>query len=823
VTRSEVAVIVVCHELGRTLTEAVESVLVQTRPPAEIVVVDDGSRDPLTLQRLSRVEGPRVRVERRPHLGVAEARNYGVSVTQSPYVVLLDADDRLDPSYLDKLASRLDAEPALDFVSCGLRAFGETRYSWTPPPCTLADQLAGGSVHISTLFRRRMWDALGGFDPSLPAHEDWDFWLTAMERGFCGAVIDEALLHYRVRAGSRYHRGICGDTYARTMGTILEKHAAAVEENAVAVLAAKKCARETQREHARHLQGRRDTLERELGRVNARIESARDELAQFGQEAIDWGDLRRVDPISPEWGLERGKPMDRHYIERFLSLSADDIRGRVLEVKDDGYSRLYGKGVEAQDIVDIDPDNPRATLVCDLTCADAIESNAYDCFILTQTLHIIYDFVAALKEAHRVLAPGGVLLATLPALSRISGEDLGDEESDFWRFTEASVRRVFAQVFGAEAFELTVCGNLTTSLGFLYGLAPDELDPAQLERTDPEYPLVFCVRAVKSAPGAAISLHRHRPNAAAILMYHRVADLAVDPHGLCVPPAQFAAQMAYLASNFHPMGLAEMGRALEAGQVPDRAVAITFDDGYLDALETASPILCEYDLPATFFLNSERLDEPHESWVDTLVRVLLAEPPAMDAISLRLPGGNFDLSIGSAEARGEAFNRLFEWGYGAGPEARNELARAIGELAGPLSRRDLPLDIPRDSHRLLTDKEIAELASRPRHTIGAHTVHHLALPEHSADVQEAEVGMNRRALENLLGRPVTLFAYPYGEFGPETVDIVRGAGFDGAVTVEARLAQPGGDPLVLPRIEVSREPLERFVEQLEGLFARPRG
>ena len=214
----------------------------------------------------------------------------------------------------------------------------------------------------------------------------------------------------------------------------------------------------------------------------------------------DWGDLRRVTPVSSVWGLDRGRPLDRYYIENFLERHRHDIHGSVLEIKDSGYTGMFGSGVTAPHVLDMDGANPNATIVADLTRADSIETNTFDCFIFTQTLHIIYDVRAALSHASRILKPGGVLLSTVPSVSRINYEDGGLESGDFWRFTQASVHRLFGEFFPAEALDIQGFGNVLTCAAFLYGLSPDELTREELDFIDPWFPLIYCIRAVK--PGA---------------------------------------------------------------------------------------------------------------------------------------------------------------------------------------------------------------------------------------------------------------------------------------------------------------------------------
>jgi SAM-dependent methyltransferase len=210
---------------------------------------------------------------------------------------------------------------------------------------------------------------------------------------------------------------------------------------------------------------------------------------------LDWGSLRRLAPISQVWGLDRGLPIDRYYIHGFLERHRSDIRGRALEVKEPAYTYLYGEGVESSEVVDVATDNPLATLVADLGRPETLPASSYDCFVLTQTIHIIYDAAQVVANAHQALRPGGVLLASLPCVSRIDPE--AGVESDFWRFTVASAKRLFEPVFGKDNLQITSFGNMLACMGFLLGVAAEELTPEELDSRDPAFPLIVCVRARK--------------------------------------------------------------------------------------------------------------------------------------------------------------------------------------------------------------------------------------------------------------------------------------------------------------------------------------
>jgi SAM-dependent methyltransferase len=207
--------------------------------------------------------------------------------------------------------------------------------------------------------------------------------------------------------------------------------------------------------------------------------------------------LTRLEPVSRTFGFERGKPVDRWYIERFLAAHAADVRGRVLEVAESTYTGWYGGGdVRRGDVLHAAPGNPEATIVGDLTTGEGIPAAAFDCFVMTQTLPFVYGVADAVRGAHRLLKPGGVVLATVPGMSQVSREDQRDW-GDWWRFTSQGARRLFADVFGEDGVEVRAHGNVLTACAFLYGLAAEELTEAQLAFDDRDYELLITVRAVR--------------------------------------------------------------------------------------------------------------------------------------------------------------------------------------------------------------------------------------------------------------------------------------------------------------------------------------
>lgn len=205
--------------------------------------------------------------------------------------------------------------------------------------------------------------------------------------------------------------------------------------------------------------------------------------------------LPGLQPLSRDFGKERGTPIDRAYIHEFLWERRGDVRGRALEVADSGYTDYLGEGdVTRVDVLHVQQGLPWVTLVGDLVTGDGIPTRAFDCIVLTQTLHLIYDVHAAVRTVHDALAPGGVVLATLPGISQVSQFDRS-EWGDFWRFTADSAARLFAEAFDAADVEVVAFGNVLVAAAFLYGYALEDLDAAEVAHRDDDFHVLIGVRA----------------------------------------------------------------------------------------------------------------------------------------------------------------------------------------------------------------------------------------------------------------------------------------------------------------------------------------
>jgi len=212
---------------------------------------------------------------------------------------------------------------------------------------------------------------------------------------------------------------------------------------------------------------------------------------------ISWGSLAGTDPISRSFGFDRGQPVDRFYLESFLAEHSQDIHGSVLEVGDPGYTRRFGGArVTRSDVLHAVPGNPEATLVGRLDTREGLKRELYDCLIVTQTLHCIYDIQAAVGTLGWLLKGGGVALVSLPGISQVSRHD-AERWGDYWRLTPAAAVRLFESSFAKANVQVRSYGNVLAAVALLHGLAVSDLPKGALEKQDPDYPVLICVRAVQ--------------------------------------------------------------------------------------------------------------------------------------------------------------------------------------------------------------------------------------------------------------------------------------------------------------------------------------
>lgn len=340
-------------------------------------------------------------------------------------------------------------------------------------------------------------------------------------------------------------------------------------------------------------------------------------------------------------------------------------------------------------------------------------------------------------------------------------------------------------------------------------------------------------RAVGAFRRIAQSVRNKFVRPAVILLYHRIAELPTDAQLLCVTPRHFEEHLEILRKEYSLMGLQELFQVYQQGSLPQRAVVVTFDDGYFDNLTNAKPLLERYDIPATVFVTTGYIGSEREFWSDELERILLQPGRLPQTLSLTINGRPFEWTLGKAAfcsekvyERHRAWNVLKQNLLGPRQLLYVELHRLIRPLGDQEQRRVLDVllawagaqPLVRATHRTLSANEVVCMAEGKLIDIGAHTVTHPVLSAFPPAVQRTEIRGSKARLEDMLGRSVTSFAYPYGfrsDYSADTVAAVKQAGFDCACSSYQDIVWRGSDRFQLPRVIVFDWNGEEFARRLK--------
>ena len=300
-----------------------------------------------------------------------------------------------------------------------------------------------------------------------------------------------------------------------------------------------------------------------------------------------------------------------------------------------------------------------------------------------------------------------------------------------------------------------------------------------------------------------------------VLMYHRVENLDFDPWQLAVSPAHFEEHLRILKKYGKPVKMKTIGKNIKGFAFGKKEIAVTFDDGYADNFTNARPILERYKIPATFFIVSGAINSQEEYWWDELERIALSAAALPERFDLTIQGKKYNWRINpmmrepvafveqsmripaehTALTRGQLYFALWQIMSGLTHQAKKIALQQIVQWAGPSLS-------PRCSHRVMTSEELSSLATSSLFEIGGHTVRHPMLSQLSVVQQEEEIGQGKADLEKRLGRAVTSFAYPHGDFSTETIQITKRVGFRAACSTVQQTVKRNGDPYLLPRFTV---------------------
>jgi peptidoglycan/xylan/chitin deacetylase (PgdA/CDA1 family) len=298
-------------------------------------------------------------------------------------------------------------------------------------------------------------------------------------------------------------------------------------------------------------------------------------------------------------------------------------------------------------------------------------------------------------------------------------------------------------------------------------------------------------------------VHAERP---VILMYHRIAAPAHDPWQIAVAPETFDRQMEMLKHERQVVPLSWLVDRLERGLPARRAAAITFDDGYVDVLVNGRPVLEKHGCPATMYLCPGLVGDPAAFWWDTVTRIFLDTPKLPERLDLPTTGG---IRSWAVPPSGRGAVHLEVWAALRTEERprRRELVDRLVAWAGVAAAAP-------EVDRCMTEAQCAQLLAPGFIDAGAHTMTHPSLPTLPDDEKAIEIEGSIRGASALFGRPVTSFAYPYGDADAATVRVAGRFGLKSACTTQASSVGGSVDRLRLPRIQAVEEPAERLARRL---------
>lgn len=531
-----ISVIIPCFNHGRYLSKAINSVLAQSYPHAEIIVVDDGSTDD-TRQAATRY--PQVKYIYQHNQGPSAARNTGIGQSSGDYLVFLDADDWFFEEAFHTNLQYLLANPRAGFVS-GAYTLAEKGVN-----DEVIREITGNhylhllqrnyiAMHATVMYRRNALVQFG-FDATLRGCEDYDVYLQIARRfpvihhtkqiavytihstnssENLPLMLDGALRalnkqkHQLVSEEEEesFQKGIaywtdyyCTNLFAFLLNSPLYKTGRRREEGAAML-----------KKYNKKLYSKYIILQPIMRIKKSVIKKSANFFLRWMYHAgayrnfipapgkVIKGDYNRITPFSKSFGYERGGPIDRYYIENFLTKHTAAVKGRVLEIGDNAYTMQYGgKNITKSDVLHIEEGHEDATIYGDLANLPQVPDNSFDCIILTQTMQVIYHYKEALQTCFRILKPGGSLLLTAPGIAHI---DQGEwKETWYWSFTKNSITRVLSEIFPVPNVDVHTFGNVLVASAYLYGMGVSELTKPQLDFSDPHYQVIITAVAVKPA------------------------------------------------------------------------------------------------------------------------------------------------------------------------------------------------------------------------------------------------------------------------------------------------------------------------------------
>ena len=543
-----VSVVIPCYNQAHFLDEAIRSVLAQCYGNIEVVVVDDGSLDHTAEVA---AQYPSIHYIRQSNQGLSAARNAGLNQSRGDYLVFLDADDRLLPGAIINGLAYLTAHPETAMVSGQYRriaADGSVLPTWREQRLGKGACFVSGNyqliapdgallntgerrqvssdhyaallqrnyieMHATVMYRRTVLTTVGGFDPSLPACEDYDMFLR-IARAFPIACHSHVVADYRrhdanmsqnsakmLRAalrvlnsqwphvrGNRHYRQAYqqGEKFWRDFyaGQALGETRSHLER-----LAWKKAIQSAGLPIRHHLMRGIKFCLKACGRGHCQLKDSWRRLTRVPPGRFHWGDLRRLNPLGRDPVARTKVQIPEYYIQRFLNRRRTDIAGRVLLLHDNSItSQFFRRNCQLEEIV---PDPKRQLPLNDLEALQLPLQNGYDCIIMVQLLQNVYHLKGTINGLYQRLKPGGVLLLTVPGFN-------GNQRVDhsYWAFSDQLLGHLLAESFPGKNISVETWGNVLAVTAHLHQLPADSLTERQLNHRDTCYPFVVGARAVK--------------------------------------------------------------------------------------------------------------------------------------------------------------------------------------------------------------------------------------------------------------------------------------------------------------------------------------
>ncbi len=318
-----------------------------------------------------------------------------------------------------------------------------------------------------------------------------------------------------------------------------------------------------------------------------------------------------------------------------------------------------------------------------------------------------------------------------------------------------------------------------------------------------------------------------------ILLYHRITHTGIDPWSLCVTPNHFTEHLEVLQKLKVAVPLKQMAQSYQNDKMSHRAVALTFDDGYADNFYQAKPLLERFNIPATFFIPTGNLNQHHEFWWDELGKIFLQPGDLPDILSIKIRKREHKWKLGKSRSyNNDEFNCFCGWNATENtyPTFRHYLYSEFCKLLRPLFSNEKRKALDelsvwagaetgvRAQYQTMFSDNIYTVGQSDLIDIGGHTVTHPFLSTIPIAMQEDEINMNKISLEEIIGQPITSFAYPHGDFSNDSVRIVRESGFSFACSTIGNMVFRNTDPFILPRIAAKNWNGDEFERKLRSLL-----